>query len=218
MSEPTSKRSKNIKYNIQLNQEQKDAKAAILAKPYSFLIGKAGSGKTLLACQIALDLLFKKEKSRIYIARPTISTEDNGFLPGSLNEKMEPWLVPIRDNMNKVYARKEKLDKHEADGDIKLISLSHFRGITFDNAIVIVDEFQNLTLEQMIMALSRLGKDSMMIFCGDPHQIDLKHKNDSASRHIMRLKDSDYVNIIELKENHRHEAVSQVLKLLQDVQ
>lgn len=209
-------RKRNIKYDIQLNQEQKDAKALILDKPYSFVTGRAGSGKTLLACQVGLDLLFKKEKARIYIARPTVSTEDNGFLPGSLKEKMEPWLVPIRDNMVKIYGKKDKIDKHEADDDIKLISLSHFRGVTFDNAVVIVDEFQNLTKEQLVMAVSRLGKGSIMIFCGDPHQIDLKHKNDSAARHIERLRPSKHVNIIELKQNHRHEAVDDILELLKD--
>ena len=89
----------NIRFSISLSDEQKLAKQAILHHPYSFVVGKAGSGKTLLACQVALDMFFKRMINKIIITRPTISTEDNGFLPGSEKEKMEPWLVPIRSNM-----------------------------------------------------------------------------------------------------------------------
>jgi len=207
-------RRRPIKFAIQLNKEQKEAKEKILHKPYTFLLGQAGSGKTLLGVQVGLDLLFNKEKQRIIITRPTVTTEDNGFLPGSLREKMEPWLVPIRDNMMKAYNQKGKLEKCEAEESIKLISLSHFRGMTFDDAVVIIDEFQNLTVEQLVMAVSRLGKNSIMIFCGDQYQIDLKNKDISATRHIDKLEGSEWVNIIELKENHRHPAVKDVLKLL----
>ena len=137
------------------------------------MVGKAGSGKTLLACQIALDLFFKREINKIIIPRPTVSTEDNGFLPGSEREKMEPWLVPIRSNMRKVYNKPLILDKMEKEESIELVSLAHFRGRTFENSLVIVDEFQNLTKSQLRMTLGRLGKNSTMIFTGDNQQIDL---------------------------------------------
>ena len=93
----------SVKFSITLSEEQKAAKQAILHHPYNFIVGKAGSGKTLLACQVALDMFFKRMINKIIITRPTVSTEDNGFLPGSEKEKMEPWLVPIRSNMRKVY-------------------------------------------------------------------------------------------------------------------
>ena len=93
----------NIKFSISLSEEQKSAKSEILSHPFNFILGKAGSGKTLVAVQIALDSFFKREVNKIVITRPTVSNEDNGFLPGSLEEKMEPWLVPIRSNMRKVY-------------------------------------------------------------------------------------------------------------------
>ena len=83
-----------IRFSLSLSDEQKSAKTEILKHPYNFIVGKAGSGKTLLAVQVALDLFFKKQINKIIITRPTISTEDNGFLPGSEREKMEPWLVP----------------------------------------------------------------------------------------------------------------------------
>ena len=170
----------SVRFSITLSNEQKTAKTEILKHPFNFIVGNAGSGKTLLAVQTALDMFFKRQYNKIIITRPTVSTEDNGFLPGSEKEKMEPWLVPIMSNMRKVYNKPEKLDQMAEDEDIELVSLAHFRGRTFDNSVVIVDEFQNLTRSQFMMALSRLGKDSIMIFCGDRQQIDLKDKNYSA--------------------------------------
>ena len=204
----------NVRFSISLSEEQKQAKAQIRNHPFNFILGKAGSGKTLLAVQIALDSFFKREVNKIVITRPTISNEDNGFLPGSLDEKMEPWLVPIRSNMRKVYNKPTILEKMEKDENIELVSLSHFRGRTFDNSIVIVDEFQNLTKQQLAMVLGRLGKHSTMMLCGDPQQIDLKFANDSAVHEVHKLKESLFVFNVNLKDNHRHESLDEVLKLL----
>ena len=204
----------NVRFSITLSEEQKLAKAEIRNHPFNFILGKAGSGKTLLAVQIALDCFFKREVNKIVITRPTISNEDNGFLPGSLDEKMEPWLVLIRSNMRKVYNKPNILQKMESDENIELVSLSHFRGRTFDNSIVIVDEFQNLTKQQLAMVLGRLGKKSTMMLCGDPQQIDLKFANDSAVHEVHKLKVSEYVFNVNLKDNHRHESLDEVLKLL----
>jgi len=205
-----------IKFDLTLSEEQKLAKTAILYHPYNFIMGKAGSGKTLLAVQIALDMYFTRMVNKIIITRPTVSNEDNGYLPGSLAEKMEPWLVPIRSNMRKVYNKPAILEKMEKEENIELVSLSHFRGRTFDNAIVIVDEFQNLTKPQLGMVLGRLGKHSTMILTGDPQQIDLKFNNDSAIHDVPKLKGSDHVYQTVLKDNHRHEALNEVLRLLYD--
>jgi len=206
----------DIKYSITLSEEQKQAKAKIIETPFNFLLGQAGSGKTLLAVQIALDMFFKRRVNKIIITRPTVSNEDNGFLPGSLAEKMDPWLVPIRSNMRKVYNKPEILDKMEKEENIELVSLSHFRGRTFDNAICIVDEFQNLTKQQLQMVLSRLGKDSIMILTGDKHQVDLKFKNDSAIHEVPKIRESRFVNEIILKDNHRHESLTEILRLLNE--
>tara|TARA_B100000925_G_C21969330_1_gene457096 strand:- start:789 stop:1451 length:663 start_codon:yes stop_codon:yes gene_type:complete len=216
MPENTNKRVPKgaVKYNITLSEEQKLAKAEIRNHPFNFILGKAGSGKTLLAVQIALDCFFKREVNKIVITRPTISNEDNGFLPGSLDEKMEPWLVPIRSNMRKVYNKPMILEKMEKNEDVELVSLSHFRGRTFDSSIVIVDEFQNLTKQQLAMVLGRLGKNSRMMLCGDPQQIDLKFANDSAVHEVHKLKDSEFVYSVNLKDNHRHESLDEVLRLL----
>jgi len=203
-----------VRFSLSLSEEQKSAKQAILHHPYNFIVGKAGSGKTLLACQVALDMFFKRQIDKIIITRPTVSTEDNGFLPGSEKEKMEPWIVPIKSNMRKIYNKPLILEKMEKDESIELCSLAHFRGRTFENAVVIVDEFQNLTRSQFRMALGRLGKNSTMIFCGDSQQIDLKDKNYSAIVDLPKINDSQYVYKRVLLDNHRHIAIDEVFELL----
>ena len=206
----------DVKFSITLSEEQKQAKSKILQTPFNFILGKAGSGKTLLAVQVALDLFFKRQINKIIITRPTVSNEDNGFLPGSLSEKMEPLLVPLRSNMRKVYNKPEILEKMEKEENIELVSLAHFRGRTFDHAVCIVDEFQNLTKQQLQMVVSRLGKESIMILTGDRYQIDLKFGNDSAVHEVPKLTKSKYVNEIILLDNHRHESLNEILKLLNE--
>ena len=159
-------------------------------------------------------MFFKRQYDKIVITRPTISTEDNGFLPGNEKEKLEPWLVPIMSNMRKVYNKQDKINKMVSEGDIELVSLTHFRGRTFDNSIVIVDEFQNLTKAQFRMAVGRIGKDSIMIFCGDTQQVDLRDPNYSAIHEVSKIKDSEHVFKVVLNDNHRHKAIDDVLKLL----
>ena len=203
-----------VKFSLTLSEEQKIAKAQVLTHPFNFIVGKAGSGKTLLACQIALDMFFKRTINKIIITRPTVSTEDNGFLPGSEKEKMEPWLVPIRSNMRKIYNKPETLERMEKDESIELVSLAHFRGRTFENCVIIVDEFQNLTRSQLMMALGRLGKGSTMLFTGDSQQIDLKDKNYSAIHDLAKITNSQYVYRQVLKDNHRHEAIDEVFEML----
>jgi phosphate starvation-inducible PhoH-like protein len=206
----------DVKFSVTLSEEQKAAKELILQTPINFVIGKAGSGKTMLAVQIALDMFFKRSVNKIVITRPTISTEDNGFLPGTEKEKMEPWLVPIRSNMRKVYNKPEYLTKLETEDSIEWVSLTHFRGRTFENAVCIIDEFQNLTKQQLHMCLGRLGIGSTLIFTGDSQQIDLKYKNDSAFHEIPKVEKSRFVNKITLFDNHRHEALDEIFRMLSE--
>jgi phosphate starvation-inducible PhoH-like protein len=215
-AENTTKRvpKSDIKFNLNLSEEQKIAKGEILKHPFNFVVGVAGTGKTLMATQIALDQFFKRQVNKIIITRPTVATEDNGFLPGSEAEKMEPWLVPIRSNMLKIYNKEQTIKKMEEDKEIELVSLTHFRGRTFSNAVCIIDEFQNLTKQQLSMVIGRLGKGSTMIFCGDSQQCDLRNKNDSAMHEVAKLRGCKWVFEVNLIENHRHESLTEVMRLL----
>jgi phosphate starvation-inducible PhoH-like protein len=205
-----------IKFKISLNEEQKEGKRLILSHPYTLVKGMAGSGKTLLVCQIALDLLFKKEVKKIIITRPTVSDEEIGFLPGDLKEKMDPWLAPIYHNLYLLYD-KEKIDKLLTDGTIEIVPFAFMRGRTFPEAFIIVDECQNITHKQNEMMMGRLGKGGTMVFCGDITQTDLKSKKESGISFFNRLEErSKNVKIVTLKTNNRHEAVEDILNIYEE--
>jgi len=119
-----------IKFKVQLNDEQKQAKQAILDNTITLLAGQAGSGKTLLACQVALDGLIRRIYQKVIITRPTVSKEDIGFLPGDLREKMDPWVQPIYQNFFTLYD-KAKVEKFIKDGKIEIVPVSFMRGRTF---------------------------------------------------------------------------------------
>jgi len=207
---------KPIKFNINLNAEQKLAKAEILTNPVTVLQGMAGSGKTLVAVQTGLDLLFTKQIEKIIITRPTVAKEDIGFLPGDIKEKMDPWLAPIYHNLYLLYD-KVKIDKCVEEGQIEIVPFAFMRGRTFTNALIILDEAQNVTMNQMEMMLGRLGKGSTMVICGDQAQIDLKHKKDSGFGFLYTLEAQVAgFKVITLKQNHRHEIVEPILKVYEN--
>jgi phosphate starvation-inducible PhoH-like protein len=211
------RRPKNpIKFKLNLNEEQKDAKSKILNNTITLLAGAAGSGKTLLACQIALDKLFMKEVDKVIITRPTVSKEEIGFLPGDLREKMDPWVQPIYQNMYLLYD-KDKVEKCIAEGSIEIVPLSFMRGRTFVNNFVIVDEAQNVTHEQMHMIVTRIGLNSKMIICGDDAQVDLKKRSDSGFKFLYKgASKIKKLEAITLKTNHRDPIVEDLLRYYDD--
>jgi len=202
-----------IKFQLQLNEEQKQAKALIIENPVVVLKGMAGSGKTLVAVQAALDMLFSREVEKIIITRPTVAKEELGFLPGDLKEKMDPWLAPIYHNLYMLYG-KDKVDKEMEYGNIEIVPFAFMRGRTFVNSFVIVDEAQNVTQDQMETVLGRLGKNSKMVICGDIMQIDLRTKKDSGFSFLTRIEEQvKGFKVFTLKANHRHEIVEPILKV-----
>jgi phosphate starvation-inducible PhoH-like protein len=211
------RRPKNpIKFKLNLNEEQKDTKSKILNNTITLLAGAAGSGKTLLACQIALDKLFMKEVDKVIITRPTVSKEEIGFLPGDLREKMDPWVQPIYQNMYLLYD-KDKVEKCIAEGSIEIVPLSFMRGRTFVNNFVIVDEAQNVTHEQMHMIVTRIGLNSKMIICGDDAQVDLKKRSDSGFKFLYKAASKiKKLEAITLKTNHRDPIVEDLLRYYDD--
>lgn len=202
-----------IKFQISLNEEQKLAKAEILNNTITVLKGMAGSGKTLLACQVALDMLFKRDIEKIVITRPTVSKEEIGFLPGTMKDKLDPWLAPIYSNLYMLY-NKEKIDKLLEEGTIEVLPFAFMRGRTMVNSFVIADEAQNITSSQMEMVIGRLGLGSKMVICGDISQIDLKNKKESGFGFLPNIAaEVKGFKIITLHKNHRHPIVPQVLDI-----
>ena len=211
------RRPKNpITFKLKLNEEQKIAKQTILLNTITLLAGKAGSGKTLLACQVALDGLFRRHYEKIIITRPTVSKEEIGFLPGDLREKMDPWVQPIYQNFFQLYD-KVKIEKLIEDGKIEIVPVSFMRGRTFLDSMIIVDEAQNVTHEQMEMITSRLGLRSKMMVCGDAQQTDLKKKSDSGFKFLYaaarKIKNLEAITLIT---NHRNEIVEDLLEYYQE--
>jgi phosphate starvation-inducible PhoH-like protein len=207
------KKPKNpIKFKLQLNEEQKQAKSVILHSPITVITGAAGSGKTLLATATGLDLLFTKEVEKLVITRPAVlAGEDLGFLPGDIQEKMDPWLQPLYQNFYALYG-KEAIEKEIAEGRIQILPMGYVRGITFVDSFVIADEVQNLTDNQMQALLGRLGRGSKMVLCGDVSQIDLKNKKQSGLPFLKKVSMSvDEVKMVCLQTNHRHDVVEKIL-------
>ena len=205
-----------IKFNISLNEEQKLAKEQILNNTVTVLAGKAGSGKTLLACQVALDGLFRRHYEKIIITRPTVSKEEIGFLPGDLHQKMDPWVQPIYQNMYLLYG-KERVDPFIKEGKIEIVPVAFMRGRTFLDSCVIVDEAQNVTMSQMEMIATRIGLRSKMIVCGDDGQVDLKNRRDSGFKFLYNQgKKIKNVTSITLFENHRDPVVDDLIEVYEE--
>ena len=205
-----------IKFQLSLNDEQKVAKEKIINSDIAVIRGKAGSGKSLLAAQIALDMLFKKDVEKIIIARPAITAgEQIGFLPGTKDEKMAPFTAPVYDNMYRLTG-KEKIEKLVIEGEIEIIPVGFLRGFNFTNCIVIIDEAQNCSENQLELIMGRLCIGSKIIICGDSAQIDLKSKKDSGFDFICKhMKDIPGFNIITLQTNHRHPIVEPMLAVFE---
>jgi phosphate starvation-inducible PhoH-like protein len=147
-----------------------------------------------------------------------VSKEEIGFLPGDLREKMDPWVQPIYQNMFALYD-KVKIEALIQDGKIEIVPVSFMRGRTFLDSVVIVDEAQNVTHEQMQMIATRIGLRSKMIVCGDDHQVDLKSKKDSGFRFLYSAS-RKIKNMcgISLKTNHRDPIVEDLINLYDDAE
>jgi phosphate starvation-inducible PhoH-like protein len=216
---PKRKPKNPISFQISLNEEQKSAKAKILDNTITVLTGGAGSGKTLLACQIALDQLFNREIEKIVIARPVITSgEELGFLPGDIKEKMDPFVAPIYENMYRLYS-KDKIDKCIQEGEIEIIPFAFMRGRNISNAFVIIDEAQNVTDKQMELVITRLCNGSKMIIVGDVQQTDLKDRKMSGL-YFLNKAIAGHVpgtGSVHLKTNHRHEIVEPILAIYKEL-
>jgi len=152
---------------------QKRYVEAIQKHDVTFGAGPAGTGKTFLAMAMAIMSLKEEKVSRIILTRPAVEAgEALGFLPGDLQEKLDPYLRPLHDALQDLLPM-EEVQKHMERGTIEIAPLAYMRGRTLNNAFIILDEAQNSTAEQMLMFLTRLGFNSKVVITGDPTQIDL---------------------------------------------
>jgi phosphate starvation-inducible PhoH-like protein len=143
-------------------------------------IGPAGTGKTYLAVAAALDALYKRRVRRIVLARPAVEAGENlGFLPGDMQEKVDPYLRPLYDALEDMMPT-DRMQKALNDSTIEIAPLAYMRGRTLSDAFVILDEAQNSTTAQMKMFLTRLGLNSKVVITGDKTQIDLPRREDSG--------------------------------------
>jgi phosphate starvation-inducible PhoH-like protein len=207
-------------YPKNLSQENYLLKLNDPKKMIIFAIGPAGTGKTMLAVQWAIDQLKYGTADKIIITRPAVSVdEEHGFLPGDLNEKMAPWTKPIMDVISENYNAKE-ITNMIAEGVIETSPLAYMRGRTFKNAIVIADEMQNATPSQMKMLLTRLGIGSQMVVTGDLQQADRPSNNGLLEflKLFNGFEDHRYVDVCHFTvgDVERHDAVKEILAIYGD--
>ena len=181
-------------------------------KPIVIGTGPAGSGKTMLACQIALEHVSRFQRPKIVLTRPIVTAdEDMGYLPGDMDQKMEPWTRPMYDIFEK------HLTHNQMDRCISIEPLGYMRGRTFTDTLIIADEMQNSTPNQMKMLLTRIGEGTKLIVTGDLEQSDLGKDNGLENLiYKMQCQELEYITHVEMGDADivRHPAVKEILKVL----
>ena len=167
-----------------------------------FAVGPAGTGKTFIAIAHALSQLLTGKKQKIVLTRPVVEAgESLGFLPGDLSQKLNPYLKPLYDSMEYLLTPAQ-IKKLEENGSIEISPLAYMRGRSINKAVIILDEAQNTTKNQMKMFLTRLGESSQAIITGDITQIDLPKKSESGLVHALSiLHDIESLSITEFSKN-----------------
>lgn len=200
-----------IKYKVVLNEEQKEAKRLIRENQIVVITGRAGCGKSLVSAVTALDFLFKKECDQILVTRAAVEVGHSlGFLPGSLNEKFDPYLEAFQENLIKCYD-KVKVEELITSKKINALPVQFIRGKTVDD-VLIVEEAQNLTKAEMLAICTRLGKSGKIIINGDNEQKDIKDGYNGLSYIIELSKKIPEIKWIKLKHNHRSDLVGKILE------
>ena len=206
---------KNFNQEIYLKKLDAESKHII------FAIGPAGTGKTMIAVQWAINEFKDRLCDKIVITRPAVSVdEQHGFLPGDLNEKMAPWTRPIFDVFSENFCQAE-IERQIREGVVEVAPLAYMRGRTFKNSVIIADEMQNATPSQMKMLLTRLGEGSKMVVTGDLQQADRPSNNGLLQflELYNNFNNHQYVDICRFSRGdiERHEAVKEILEIYGDV-
>ena len=213
------KRKSPVGLDIQLNEEQKEAKSTILQHDVSIITGKAGTGKSLLCAHTSMDLFLNHGYKKIIIARPYVIDEDWGHVPGDIKEKFAGIMAAIYENFQRVYGKtadkKKKLEKYLEDLDIELVPIGYMKGRTFMDSVILIEEAEDVTPKQMKLILTRLGKGSKILINGDLAQTSVKGRSGlenlfRAEPHIERMCH------VSLETNHRASIVSDILKYFEE--
>jgi len=195
------------------NPKQKEYLRSIYQNEITFGVGTTGTGKTLLASLSALKMFTNNEVEKIVLTRPNVLAggEKHGFLPGDLNEKMDPLLRPIYDAFLR-YWNVKTLEDHIYNKRIEICPIGYLRGRTFENAFIVADEMENATMEQMYLLLTRLGEGSKMVLTGDPVQTDIR--GDTMNDTIKRLAGVPNIGVVRFNDNEveRHPLVEQIVR------
>lgn len=175
-----------------ITEAQAEAQRAWVSGENLLLNGSAGTGKTYMAIHFALEEVLDKETdyNHLKIVRSVVPTRDSGFLPGTKEEKEDPYNKPYSGIFDELFRDKEAYKKMTDAGIVGFESTSHIRGVTWNNSIIIVDEMQNLNFHELDSVITRIGKNCKIIFCGDYYQSDFKYENERGG--IL-----DFINIIE---------------------
>lgn len=182
--------------------------------PLVFATGPAGCGKTLLASYAGAQKLATNKVARLIVTRPAVSVdEQHGYLPGSVDKKMEPWTRPVFDALSRFYTQRQ-INAMMYDKVIEVCPLAYMRGRTFDDSWIIADEMQNSTPNQMKMVLTRIGANSKMIVTGDLTQCETGYEDNGLLDFLLKLRDSENIKTIQLDSNDivRSEVVKEILK------
>ncbi len=201
-----------------LNPVQKIAWAAFQQHDVLFLTGSAGSGKTFLSVAFAINEILQKKKKRIILTRPIVEAgESLGYLPGSFTEKVDPYMMPLYDNIMKLVGttgpQREMIDRA-----IEVAPISYMRGRTFSDSICILDEAQNCSMAQFKLYLSRFDTNSKIIVTGDPMQSDLRTSSVALTDVMRRLETIPGIGIVKFTNDSivRHQLVGKILERLDE--
>lgn len=201
-----------------LNQAQKMAWGAFDQHDVLFLLGPAGCGKTHLACAFAISEILAKRKKKCVLTRPIVEAgEALGFLPGTFDEKVGPYMMPMYDCIQKCVGV-EGPQRDIIDRSIEVAPIAYMRGRTFDDAVCIFDEAQNATKSQLKLFMTRFGENSKIIITGDPHQSDLMPRDQGLMHVVQRLEDLPGVGVIYFKASSivRHPLIASILEKLEE--
>ena len=186
------------------------------SKPIIIGTGPAGTGKTMLACNIATEHILKHPRARVVLTRPIVAAdEDMGYLPGDMDQKMEPWTRPMYDIFE------QSMTHNQMDRCISIEPLGYMRGRTFHHTLIIADEMQNSTPNQMKLLLTRMGEGTKIVVTGDLEQSDLEGDNGLENLvYKMQCMELDYIQHVEMEDDDiiRHPAVKEVLGILSKLQ